>query len=838
MKKNIKNTSSSHNNVLSSITHPHFLILFFYGFIAVITPNLGAYDSNGPKFLAISLLNISSLLYLITINKSISEKNFNRFFNLKIGLIYSLVVLISGLSIIKAINPSETIIHLSKLLTVFIATYVISIILLEKKISLKYFVIGMLGLLLYDTFYVYKEIYNYIDGSLLRLSEIKAGYSNKNILSAAIFIKLPLALWLFTFKSKGLQRFGLLVFLLASIALFFMNSRAFYLGYFTLSLLYIIYLLANFKTSERNFFIKKTSWYIGAVAISFLIFSVVQINFFPRKSSDIVDRNMVVSGLSTVADEDGGGGRLQMWNFTLDLIKDNPFLGVGAGNWKIAILEKENQIKPNFNLFLHNHNDYLQILAEIGIFGGCCFMFLLILILYYFYKSIKHRNARSIELLFLPAFGLVCYSFDSFFNFPYDRPEIQSLFAIYIGLGMAYSINMVPSNIPKTDKIIKFTFANPIMFSIIGIASSIILYLNFQSLKVQSKIVAAKKGDIAISSSLLINEFPTIPNIASVGDPIIGLIAAQLNKEEKYKSALQYLNKKNPSPYDSRIEFYKSISFYNLNEIDSAIYYIEKARKLKPLYFLYSKYFANILESQESNDRAFEVIDNFIAIRPEVQDAWLYKAALASKMNAQLEAIQIIDSAISYFPQDQKLIRIKEDYLIKYYMPTYKNAINSYNKKEYAQAIDYFQENLEGYKKLGGFNKFPEFLNSWARSHLNVNNISESKKIFEKVLLEEPKNYYALHNLGFIAFNYDQKYLKAIDYFKKCLRTDQPDYFSTYRNLGTLYLITNQDGQAIQAYEESLKYGNNQTIYKNLYLLFKAKEDVNKMNYYWSKIKN
>jgi putative inorganic carbon (hco3(-)) transporter len=836
MKRNIKHPSTSDNNSLASITHPHFIILTLYGLIAVITPNLGAYDSNGPKFLAISLLNLSCLIYLLARNTRNSNDILNRFFKHKIGFVYTLIVLISGLSIIKAINPTETIIHLSKLLTVFTATYIITVILLEKKISLQYFVLGMLGLLLYDTIHVYKDIYNYIEGNISNLSKIKAGYSNKNVLAAAIFIKLPFALWLFTFKRKWFQKFGLLVFSLGSIALFFMNSRAFYLGFISLSVLYSLYLLLNFNRNGKYISIKKTGTFISAIAISFLIFSVVEQNFFVNKKS-IKAGNMVVESLSTVTNEDGGGGRLQMWNYTLDLIKENPILGVGAGNWKIAILEKENQIRSNFTLFLHNHNDFLQIPAEIGIVGGICFILLFVLIFYYFIKATKHRDLKELELFFLPAFGLLCYSFDSFFNFPYDRPEIQALFAIYIGLGIAYSFDISQLKSPIKTTSFKFSNLTPLVFSFIGIATIVILYFNFHSLKTQNLIVAAKKGNFEVTSSQLIEEFPPVPNIGSVGDPINGLIAAQLNKEEKYKSALQYLNEENPSPFDSRIEFYKSISFYNLKEIDSAIYYIEKARKLKPLYFLYTKHLSNILESQDKNQQALQVLDSFLAKRPKVKEAWLYKAAIVSKMNEPAKASKIIDSALYFFPQDQKFLKVKEDYLINHYMPGYKNAIISYNKEEYDKAINYFQESLEGYHKIGGYEKFPDFLNSFARSHLNLNNISKSKKLFKNVLQEDPTNYYALHNLGFIAFNYDQDYLKAIEYFEKCLNTDQPDYFSTYRNLGTLYLITNQADQSIKAYEESLKYGNSQTIYRNLYLLYKAKKKEDKMNYYRSKIK-
>jgi len=79
------------------------------------------------------------------------------------------------------------------------------------------------------------------------------------------------------------------------------------------------------------------------------------------------------------------------WKNCIELIQENPLLGVGTGDVKNALYEKyeqygyvsalEKQIGP--------HNQYLQSFAELGIFGV---LIILVLLWYPFLYGIKHKN--------------------------------------------------------------------------------------------------------------------------------------------------------------------------------------------------------------------------------------------------------------------------------------------------------------------------------------------------------------------------------------------------------------------------------------------------------------
>ena len=116
-------------------------------------------------------------------------------------------------------------------------------------------------------------------------------------------------------------------------------------------------------------------------------------------------------------------------------------MGVGTGNWKVVVLKYENLDLKDFTYMYKSHNDFLEITAENGLPGGLAYTAIIGLILFCFFKtSLKSiKDDSRLKFLFLPAFGILAYSVDAFFNFPADRPEIQSLFAMYVAGGIAFS---------------------------------------------------------------------------------------------------------------------------------------------------------------------------------------------------------------------------------------------------------------------------------------------------------------------------------------------------------------------------------------------------------------
>ena len=69
--------------------------------------------------------------------------------------------------------------------------------------------------------------------------------------------------------------------------------------------------------------------------------------------------------------------RFEIWKQTLLMIKNNWTVGVGSGNWKIVApeyLSNVNSLAKGEYFLLRPHNSWLQIAAELGIFGWFLFV--------------------------------------------------------------------------------------------------------------------------------------------------------------------------------------------------------------------------------------------------------------------------------------------------------------------------------------------------------------------------------------------------------------------------------------------------------------------------------
>ncbi|MGP8321192.1 MAG: O-antigen ligase family protein [Methanosarcinaceae archaeon] len=86
-------------------------------------------------------------------------------------------------------------------------------------------------------------------------------------------------------------------------------------------------------------------------------------------------------------------GRIEIWTATISSISAHPFLGVGIGNFPL-ILEQDHSAS---RMGSSAHNLYLEIVAEIGLFGLIIFLFILKEILqksYWLFRNLKKQPAK------------------------------------------------------------------------------------------------------------------------------------------------------------------------------------------------------------------------------------------------------------------------------------------------------------------------------------------------------------------------------------------------------------------------------------------------------------
>ncbi len=635
-KKDSNKVAKNYPNIISSI------LLLAYGFITVLTPNMRTFDSNGPRFFTLALLNLLVFGYFFFISSE--RKNRNQLLPLAIGM------------------------------------------------SL---------LLILDSFHTFQGVKDLVISGKGSILSVKSSYSNKNILTSAIFVKLPFTLYLLYFQRNWCKYLGGLALFLGFLATFFLSARAFLLGTIALSLLLFIYSIIEYRRLKNRKYIKLFGIYALILTLAFGTFAFVQKTAYPK---DLSKSAGVGARLGTITDKNNGSNNLRLtaWGQSLQMTKKDPLLGVGIGNWKIRVLEYENSYSPTYTYMYKNHNDFLETMAEYGIIGGLAFIAIFIFTFWYFAKVLFFkRDEETQHLFFLPAVGLVAYSFDAFFNFPQDRPEIQALFAIYVGISAALCLQQWNGDnffnkfsIKGKDTLLLIL---SIVIGLVLISTSYLLNENIKSLKLQRIIKEElNSGKLKSPSELFLKGFPPIPDITILEEPIAVQKARYLIKEKKYNQAREIMRNDNSNPFDARKEYFTANTFYKEKQYDSAFHYAKKALKLKPFFYNANALVSFVYERRGELDKSIELWRNYLKRVKKKEEAWRIPVVLLMRQNKLKEAESLIDSACRYLPKRKKLLTLRTSIKQKM-IPTdklviYQEARKFYNNKNYKEAIPLFSQ--------------------------------------------------------------------------------------------------------------------------------------------------
>lgn len=134
--------------------------------------------------------------------------------------------------------------------------------------------------------------------------------------------------------------------------------------------------------------------------------------------------------------------RLMLWRNTIDLIKESPFRGAGAANWKLMYpkygVSGTQYIEGGNVHYEHPHNDFLLIAAETGLPGLLALLLFFGSLLWLGIRGIKSQTNRHWHAGIL--FTVISFLIISLFSFPRVRYYGWMLLCIQSGLLLA----MVP----------------------------------------------------------------------------------------------------------------------------------------------------------------------------------------------------------------------------------------------------------------------------------------------------------------------------------------------------------------------------------------------------------
>ena len=193
-------------------------------------------------------------------------------------------------------------------------------------------------------------------------------------------------------------------FIIILIADFLTFSRGSYLGIFCaiLALLFIFWRQANQKTKK-----------ISLMLSLFLIILLVVPSPISQRFSSIFNLK-----------EGSNMGRIEIWQQAAEIIKNNPWTGVGIGNYPLEIKPTANYREP-----IYAHNAYLDIAAEAGLFVFLAWLGIILSAGISFFKKAKK------EIFFLGGFlAIVIFAAHSLVETAIYSSVVLPIFLIIVSL--------------------------------------------------------------------------------------------------------------------------------------------------------------------------------------------------------------------------------------------------------------------------------------------------------------------------------------------------------------------------------------------------------------------
>lgn len=385
----------------------YYILIFLYLAITYM-PLFGEIDRIGSQSLSLSVVNILSIGSILLKKDHDVLLDKIKIQEIKYFAIFILFVLVSS---IKAINYSEFFIEFFRTINFFFG--LIFFMTLSKKISNDYIVFLVVFFCLLDVLGLFAQ-------SIQNLPTI--GFTaNKNIAAFSLAIKMNYVFYLLNkYNSIIIKFFLFAIYGLGIFSLLSINSK----GGILISLISLIY---YFFFSLLKF---KSNWDL-IMNTSIIILLTIVINF----SSNLAKNTFLTiqNSSSNFFLEQGNQDRISYYKQVFSSFKENPILGVGHGNWKIASIKFDGLRMRDYIVQYYTHNDFLQVLAEVGLFGLLFYILFFTSILKKLFRNI-FKNIYSNNIFLFLGMAFLTYIADALINFPASRIVSQINLIVLISL--------------------------------------------------------------------------------------------------------------------------------------------------------------------------------------------------------------------------------------------------------------------------------------------------------------------------------------------------------------------------------------------------------------------
>ena len=678
-----------YSNFIPSILIIAFLLV---GFV----PNLEAVDKIAPQWLYLSILNFSCGIFLF-LNRKRFQEQISKVLSSLMSLAYILFVVWGALSYFYAVNPTEVIVNIVRQFNTLFMFLHLGILLYNIKDKNRLLSLAIMIILAVEVFAVLEQALEMYKASSISPGKLKGVTANRNITAFSIAIKIPFVIYLIIRSDKIFKKilYAFLIFLgLFSITM--IQSRASYIAVFLIGLLILIYSGYNFYKNKIYKELNVNLFYFIPFFLSILF---NQILISDKGVSAIKRAATIGRGIT----DNSINQRFRYYQDVFTQISETPVFGVGLGNWKLKSIYHDRFDIDGYIVPYHAHSDFIQLGAELGIFGFIFYIGIFLIAAYFSYflifKSDLNYNSKWFVACLTAALGV--YFIDANLNFPIARPQVLAPWALIMSLISFYFLKNY-ENFKLTrnlnNKLYKFF---PLATMLLMSFSVLITYKTFQSHKGQLTLLRdfnTNKFSIPLDKVEQIT--PSIPNITVTTIPMNSIKARYFTNFKKYDQALELLNKGDANPYLFYTENQKAQVYLNMGKIDSAFVNARKAFYGLPKNALHASTYAQILGIKKDSQellKAFEVISeksgpiiwkNFLVILSQTLPS------------GDTNFIKYTSKGVELFPGDKEFFSMKKLAVIGQEKVNEATGISQlgleyFNQKKYIEAALEFEKALK-----------------------------------------------------------------------------------------------------------------------------------------------
>jgi len=411
----------------------------------------------------------------------------------------------------------------------------------ERFTLLNYILVSLFTVSLIGIIQFYFDHNDFISSLFFQAVGPASTFGNKNMASHFLVMTIPLAIVLFMSASNKL-RVGLysLVIFFSLLYLIQTTARQAYLAIAIEFILLILFIIYDYQKNIDRSLIKalklKKIKFFSFIFIGIFLF--LSINL---PSDNSASKSIYIDQVKSIY-QDKNNARFAPWKNTLEMIKDRPLFGFGVNQWsqhygtyyRSSVFDRGHNHK---NKFVNAHNDYLEMVANLGFIGLALLFWILFLASKKIYSILSEPVNPYRSVVLGLSLGLVGFLIVAFFSFPLSL-YIPGFF-VMMYLGLIYSFDQKAK--------IKHSVLSKKFIVTIAIFFSILLFLfSFKSLS----------GQYFFHQSI-----------------------SNYNKGET-EQAVKDMN--TALSFDKNPNFYQKISEYLLhqNKPKLAIFYLEKAKDI------------------------------------------------------------------------------------------------------------------------------------------------------------------------------------------------------------------------------------------------------------------